>query len=136
MQAKAALATGLQFRFIGFDAREFTPAQLKSLAVQTQPYGIGVAFNVFDATTFQACLNDGVNAAASWFFKRPSGTPAKSLNPAQAQIVRVLNLVRKNADVKEIEAAPEMWHFPTSCCVTSIQQVLDCRARFSPSAMP
>ena len=105
MQAKAALSTGLKFRFIGFDAQGVTPAQLKSLAVQTQPYGIGVAFNVFDAPTFQACLDAGVNAAASWFFKRPSGTPAKSLNPAQAQIVRVLNLVRKNADVKEIESA-------------------------------
>ena len=104
-QAKAALSTGLQFRFIAFDARQITPGQLKSLAVQTQPYGIGIALNVFDREGFQACLDAGVNAAASWFFKQPSGTPAKALNPAQAQIVRVLNLVRKNADVKDIEAA-------------------------------
>ena len=104
-QAKTALSTGLQFRFIAFDARHITPTQLKSLAAQTQSYGIGVAVNVFDREGFQACLDAGVNAAASWFFKQPSGTPAKALNPAQAQIVRVLNLVRKNADVKDIEAA-------------------------------
>ena len=104
-QAKAALSTGLQFRFIAFDAQRFTPAQLKSLSVQTQPFGIGVAFNVADRVAYQACLDAGVNAAASWFFKHPSGTPAKALNPAQAQIVRVLNLVRKNADIKDIEAA-------------------------------
>ena len=104
-QAKEALASGLQFRFIGFDAQRLTPQQLKSLAHQTQPFGIGVAFNVYDRESFQSCLDAGVNAAASWFFRRPTGTPAKTLNPAQAQIVRVMNLVRKNADVKEIEVA-------------------------------
>ena len=104
-QAKAALTTGVQFRFIGFDAQRFTPAQLKTLAVQTQPFGIGVALNVYDGPTFQGCLDAGVNAAASWFFKRPDKAPAKALNPGQAQIIRVLNLVRKNAEVKEIEAA-------------------------------
>lgn len=103
--AKVALATGVQFRFISFDAQRFTPAQLKVLAAQTQPFGIGVAMNVFDAQGFQACLDAGVNAAASWFFKHPTVAKAKALNPGQAQIIRVLNLVRKNAEVKEIEAA-------------------------------
>ena len=104
-QAPAALATGVQFRFIGFDAQRYTPAQLKGLAIQTQPNGIGVAFNVYDAQSFQSCLDAGINAAASWFFKHPTKAPAKALNPGQAQIVRVLNLVRKNADVKDIETA-------------------------------
>lgn len=104
-QAKAALSAGLTFRFISFDAQRFSPAQLKSLATQTQPFGIGVAMNVVDRQSFQACLDAGLNAAASWFFKQPSGTPAKALNPGQAQIIRVLNLVRKNAEIKEIEAA-------------------------------
>lgn len=103
--AKTALSSGTTFRFMGFNAQRFSAAQLKSLAAQTQPYGIGVAFNVYDRPTFQGCLDAGVNAAASWFFKKPAGTPAKALNPAQAQIIRVLNLVRKNAEVKEIEAA-------------------------------
>ena len=104
-QAKTALSSGITFRFMGFDAQRFSPAQLKSLAAQTQPYGIGVAFNVHDRPTFQSCLDAGVNAASSWFFKTPSNTPAKALNPGQAQIIRVLNLVRKNAEIKEIEAA-------------------------------
>ncbi|MFZ4539404.1 EAL and HDOD domain-containing protein [Propionivibrio sp.] len=104
-QAKAALAAGVTFRFIAFDALRYTPAQLKILAAQTQPYGIGVAFNVNDEQGFQSCLDAGVNAAASWFFMRSKKATAKVLNPGQAQIVRVLNLVRKNADVKEIEAA-------------------------------
>ena len=104
-QAKTALSSGITFRFMGFNAQRFSAAQLKSLAAQTQPYGIGVAFNVYDRTTFQSCLDAGVNAAASWFFKKPSNAPGKALNPGQAQIIRVLNLVRKNAEIKEIEAA-------------------------------
>lgn len=104
-QAESALAAGVPFRFIGFDAQHITPAQLKGLAIQTQPYGIPVAFNVFDERSFQACLDAGVNAAASWFFKHPTQAKAKTLNPGQAQIVRVLNLVRKNAEIKEIETA-------------------------------
>lgn len=104
-QAKAALTSGVPFRFIAFDAQRFSSAQLKSFAAQTQPYGIGVAINVRDSQGFQDCLDAGVNAAASWFFKHPTKAPAKALSPGQAQIVRVLNLVRKNADIKEIEAA-------------------------------
>jgi c-di-GMP-related signal transduction protein len=104
-QAPEALATAVPFRFIGFDAQRYSPEQLKGLAIETRAHGIGVAFNVYDAPGFQACLDAGVNAAASWFFKHPTSSPAKALNPGQAQIVRVLNLVRKNADVKEIENA-------------------------------
>ena len=102
---KAAVASGTTFRFVGFDAQRFTPSQLKILAAKTQPYGIGVAFNVEDRESFQACLEAGVNAAASWFFKTPSGKPAKALNPSQARIVHILNLVRQDADVRDIEAA-------------------------------
>lgn len=104
-QAAQAVSSGAQFRFIAFDAKVFTPAQLKVLATKTQPYGIGVAINVDSAGEFQACLDAGMNAVASWFFKRPTTTQAKALNPGQAQIIRVLNLVRKNAEVKEIETA-------------------------------
>jgi EAL and modified HD-GYP domain-containing signal transduction protein len=101
----AALASGVPFRFVAFDARRYGLPQLRILAAQTQPYGIGVALNVFDGKTFQTCLDAGINAAASWFFKQPAIAPAKTLNPGQAQIIRVLNLVRKNAEVREIEAA-------------------------------
>ena len=104
-QARTALASGITFRFIGFDAQRLAPGQLKTLAAQTQPYGIGVAFNVDSRETFQNCLDSGVNAAASWFFKKLTNAPAKALNPGQAQIIRVLNLVRSNAEVKEIETA-------------------------------
>ena len=104
-QVPAALSCGVPFRFIALDAQRHSPAQLKILTVQTQPSGITLALNVNDRASFQACLDAGVHAAASWFFKTSTQAPAKALNSGQAQIIRVLNLVRKNADVKEIEAA-------------------------------
>lgn len=103
--AAQTLSTGVKFRFIGFDAKAYSPAQLRVLATKTQPYGMAVALNVDTAQDFRACLDAGVIAAGSWFFKKPEGAPSKTLNPGQAQIVRVINLVRKNADVKEIETA-------------------------------
>ena len=39
---------------------------------QVQPHGIVLAFNVNDGACFRACLEAGVNAAASWFFKIPT----------------------------------------------------------------
>ena len=104
-QPRNELPPGLCFRFVGFDAQRHTPSELKTLSVQTQPIGVGIAFNVFDETVFQSCLDAGLSAAASWFFKHQKRAPAKTLNAGQAQIVRVLNLVRKNADIREIEAA-------------------------------
>lgn len=103
--APGALRCGLSFRFVALDASRQDPAQLKALTTQVQPYGIVLAFNVNDGAAFHACLEAGVDAAASWFFRTPTQAPAKSLSPGQAQIIRVLNLVRKNADVWDIEAA-------------------------------
>ena len=104
-QAAQVFGSGAAFRFIGFDAASFSPAQLKALLAKTQPYGIPVAFNVDTQATFKACMDAGMTAAAGWFIKQPTTTPAKQLNASQAHIVRVLNLVRKNADVGEIESA-------------------------------
>jgi c-di-GMP-related signal transduction protein len=50
-------------------------------------------------------MEAGMTAASGWFFTSPTSAPAKALNPGQANIVRVLNLVRSNAEIREIEAA-------------------------------
>lgn len=104
-QAAQALTIGVPYRFIGFDAHRFTLSQLKLLAVRTRSLGISIAFNVDTHEDFRACIDAGMTAAAGWFFTSPSGVPAKKLSAGQANIVRVLNLVRKNADIREIEDA-------------------------------
>jgi hypothetical protein len=102
---RAALECGVRFRFVALDAQRHSPEQLRKLATQIQPVGIPLAFGVSDGAGFQSCLDAGVNAAAGWFFRTPTRAPAKSLNSGQAQIIRVLNLVRKNGDIREVEAA-------------------------------
>ena len=104
-QAAKVLGGELQFRFIGFDALAFSPAQLKVLLAKTHTFGIPVAFNVDTQQGFRSCIDAGISAAAGWFVKQPANVPAKQLNASQAHIVRVLNLVRQNADVSQIEAA-------------------------------
>jgi EAL and modified HD-GYP domain-containing signal transduction protein len=101
----AALASGIVFRFLAFDAQQHNWAQLKALAAKTHSFGMPVAINVDSERAFQSCINAGMTAAASWFFKHPGKDVAKSLNPGQAHTIRVLNLVRRNADVRDIEAA-------------------------------
>lgn len=100
-----ALSAGVPFRFIGFDKRRFSVPQLKLLAARTRTYGMGIAINVETTEDFRACLDAGMTAAAGWFFTSPTSAPARALNPGQANIVRVLNLVRANAGIQEIEAA-------------------------------
>lgn len=106
-QAEAALACGLPFRFVGVDARRNPPPHWNGLNVPkaSDAAPSRVAFNVDDEVNFRQCFDAGIEAAASWFFTRPAQTPARALKPGHARIVRLLNLVRSNANVKEVEAA-------------------------------
>lgn len=104
-RAAQALSAGVPCRFIGFDAQALTLGQLKLLAARTRSHGLGIAFNVETAADFRSCMDAGVAAAAGWFFTTPTSVPAKALNPGQENIMRVLNLVRRNAEIREIEAA-------------------------------
>ncbi|MES2771665.1 MAG: HDOD domain-containing protein [Pseudomonadota bacterium] len=103
--AGRALARGLSFRFIDFDAQRFNPEQLAILTAKTQAYGIALAHNVAHVSAFKACLDAGVSAAAGWFLKHPETPRSKTLSPEYTQIINVLNLVREGADVKQVESA-------------------------------
>jgi hypothetical protein len=100
-----ANGTNLGFRFFAFDAREVAVPQMQALAIRLRQFGTPLAFDVAAPRDYRACVDAGIAGAAGWFCKEPSSTMAKTLAPAQAQIVRVLNLVRNNADVPQIETA-------------------------------
>jgi EAL and modified HD-GYP domain-containing signal transduction protein len=89
-----ALPADADFRFILADA---------AANIAGAP-GLLLAKGLADNAQFDACINKGFGGAAGWFFLK-GVTPAKKLNPGQAQTIRLLNLVRANADIKEIEAA-------------------------------
>lgn len=89
-----ALPDGADFRFTLADA---------AADIAGAP-GLLLAKGLADNAQFDVCINKGFGGAAGWFFLK-GVTPAKKLNPGQAQTIRLLNLVRANADIKEIEAA-------------------------------
>ena len=92
--AGMALPAGVDFRFLLADA---------TANISGAP-GLPIARGLLDNAQFDASIQKGFGGAAGWFFLR-GVTPAKKLNPNQAQTIRLLNLVRANADIKEIEAA-------------------------------
>ena len=93
-QAGMAAPPGVEFRFALAGAGT-NPAGAP---------GLPLARGVEDLAQFDACIREGFGGAAGWFFLR-AGAPVKKLNPAQAQTIRLLNLVRANAEIKQIEAA-------------------------------
>lgn len=106
MQATPALQSGLTFRFLGLDAQTLTPQQMQAVAIKVKPVaGIPIAMEVHTAAAFKAAMDGGMAGASGWFCKVASGAGAKELAPGQAHIIRVLNLVRNNADVAQIETA-------------------------------
>ncbi|MCC6656549.1 MAG: HDOD domain-containing protein [Rhodocyclaceae bacterium] len=92
--AGMTLPPGADFRFILADATG---------AVSGAP-GLLLAKGLQDNAQFDAAMQKGFGGACGWFFLK-GVTPAKKLSPNQAQTIRLLNLVRANADIKEIEAA-------------------------------
>ncbi|MRD72180.1 HDOD domain-containing protein [Rhodocyclus tenuis] len=92
-------------QYHAFNAGELTPDEL-SAQVRALPHGsTPLVMEVADEAQFKSALNAGATAAASWFFTSPSIAPTRDLSPDQAHIIRVLNLVRSNADIREIETA-------------------------------
>lgn len=90
-----ALPEGTDWRFVILDGRR--------TADPAGAPGLSLAWGLADGEAFQQAVQQGYDGASGWFFLK-SGAMARQLAPAHAQIVRLLNLVRNNAEIKEIEA--------------------------------
>ena len=90
-----ALPPDIDWRFVLMDQRKFPHP--------SNSPGLSLAWGLQDSPAFDTAINRGYDGAAGWFFLQGSAS-SKSLAPSHAQIVRLLNLVRNNADVKDIEA--------------------------------
>lgn len=90
-----ALPPGVHWRFVILDGRK--------VADPSGAPGLSLAWGLPDVDAFLNAVHHGYDGASGWFFLK-GGTLAKQVAPAHAQIVRLLNLVRHNADIKDIEA--------------------------------
>lgn len=85
------------FRFLLADAQaqpDMTRAPASALAK-------GLA----DSEAFAEAIANGYAGAAGWFFLNTPREPSAKLSPNHARIIDLLNLVRNNAEVTEIEVA-------------------------------
>jgi EAL and modified HD-GYP domain-containing signal transduction protein len=71
----------------------------------TEPTAPLLATGLADPEAFAAAVATGYSGATGWFFLHGSPPDSTTLNPGHARIIRVLNLVRRNAEVDEVEAA-------------------------------
>ena len=94
-QPEAALPAGHDWRFVLIDARRH-PEPAGSP-------GLSLAWGLADIGAFRQAVAAGYDGASGWFFLH-GNPPAKELSPGHAQIIRLLNLVRNNAEIRSIEA--------------------------------
>ncbi|MDO8933811.1 MAG: HDOD domain-containing protein [Rhodocyclaceae bacterium] len=66
---------------------------------------VPLATGLADHAAFDDAIDNGYSGAAGWFFLHGLPPLPNKLNPGHAQIIHILNLVRQNAEVGEIEAA-------------------------------
>ena len=90
-----ALPAGIDWRFVLMDSRR--------VASPASAPGLKLAWGLTDIGGFRPAIGAGFDGASGWFFLR-GNPPAKELSPSHAQIIRLLNLVRNNGEVRDIEA--------------------------------
>ena len=110
-----ALPPNIDWRFVLMDSRKHPSP--------TGAPGLSMAWGLKDVAAFRQAVGAGYDGASGWFFLH-GNTPAKELSPGHAQIVRLLNLVRNNGEIRDIEAVlSRTARSLTSCCATSIRPV-------------
>jgi EAL and modified HD-GYP domain-containing signal transduction protein len=88
------LPPGVDWRFVLIDGRKSpTPTGSPSLSL---------AWGLADVPAFKQAITAGYDGASGWFFLY-GNPPAKDLQANHAQIIRLLNLVRNNSEIREIE---------------------------------
>lgn len=91
---KQSAATEESWRFVIADVRRQPTAD--------QAPGVPIAWGLADQAAFDNAISQGYEGAAGWFFLH--GTPpGKNLAPAQLQVIQLLDMVRNDADIRDIE---------------------------------
>ncbi|MDY0073271.1 MAG: HDOD domain-containing protein [Thauera sp.] len=92
---ETALPPEINWRFILIDSRR--------VASPAGAPGLTLAWGLNQAGAFAEVIKAGYDGASGWFFLH-GVPPPKTLSPNHAQTIRLLNLVRNNAEIREIEA--------------------------------
>jgi EAL and modified HD-GYP domain-containing signal transduction protein len=89
-----ALPPDADWRFVLIDGR-------KNPTPNDAP-GLSLAWGLPDGAAFKQAIANGYDGGSGWFFLNDP-PPVKELAANHAQIIRLLNLVRNNGEIREIE---------------------------------
>ena len=92
--------------YVKFDIQQLGIAQLPGLTKELRKYPIlQVAEKVETKDDFKQCLDMGFDCFQGFYFAHPETLSAKVINPSYANILNLLNMLRNNAEIRDIENA-------------------------------
>lgn len=91
--------------FVKLDVLAHSPADLARMVRQVRKYPVKlVAEKVETPEQFRHCRELGFDFFQGYYFARPENLVAKIINPGHATVIQLLEKVRQEADVKDLEA--------------------------------
>jgi EAL and modified HD-GYP domain-containing signal transduction protein len=92
--------------YVKLDIRALGLPNMKTLSQSLRKYPVlQVAEKVETKEEFKACWDMGMDCFQGFYFAHPETLSAKVINPAYANILSLLNMIRNNVEIKEIENA-------------------------------
>lgn len=92
--------------YVKLDIQQLGMANVKGLSKELRKYPVlQVAEKVETKDEFKQCLELGIDCFQGYYFAHPETLSAKVINPAYANILSLLNMLRNNAEIKDIENA-------------------------------
>lgn len=91
--------------FIKLDMLQLGDAEFKAVSQFARAHTTArlIAQKVEDAAQFKRARAAGIDLFQGYWFARPTPIPGQIVRPAQASIIQLINLVRKQASTSEIE---------------------------------
>lgn len=92
--------------FVTLDTRQLDAARIEKTTASLQDHPLHlVAKGIETKGEFKTHSDTGFHYFQGFYFTHPESMTAKVINPAHSNVLNLLNQVRSNADVKQIEAA-------------------------------
>ncbi|MGQ5523735.1 EAL and HDOD domain-containing protein [Chitinimonas sp. PSY-7] len=92
--------------YVKLDIQDLGLENTKALSTELRKFPVlQVAEKVETKDEFKYCLDVGLDCFQGYYFAHPETLSAKVINPAYANILGLLNMLRNNAEITEIENA-------------------------------
>lgn len=88
--------------YVKLEASQLAPSLLEGFAALPSPPRV-IATKVESRADFSHCKGLGISLFQGYYFAKPENLSARTLNPALMHVLDLLNKVRMNAEVKDIE---------------------------------